>query len=138
VAGSIDGTFGLHNQVVYVTSFVARNARRPVSGCCLEALQPRLDRLRLKADEAMNTTTRDFILRNPEIECGRLDVEPSREFFDGKHMQIHRGSLSTPPVPLTWAARVTAGRPVKPIGWLLEQIAVSVFPPSNAPDNFLQ
>ena len=52
-------------------------------------------------------------------------------------MQIHRGSLSTPPVPLTWAARVTAGRPVKPFG-LCEQIAVSVFPPSNAPDNFVQ
>ena len=51
-------------------------------------------------------------------------------------MQIYRGSLSTPPVPLTWAARVTAGRPVKPTR-LFEQIAVSVFPPSNAPDNFL-
>jgi hypothetical protein len=86
----------------------------------------------------MNATARDFILRNPEVECGRLDVEPSRKLFDGKHMQIHRGSLPTPPVPLTWAARVTAGRPVKPSRWLLEQIAVSVFPPSNAPDNFVQ
>jgi hypothetical protein len=86
----------------------------------------------------MNPTARDFVLGNPEIERGFFDVEPSRELFDGKHMQIHRGSLPTPPVPLTWAARVTAGRPVKPIGWLLEQIAVSVVPPSNAPDNFVQ
>ncbi len=85
----------------------------------------------------MNATARNLFLGNPEVECGRLDVEPSRELFDGEHVQIHRGSLPTPPVPLTWAARVTAGRPVKPIGWLFEQIAVSVFPPSNAPDNFL-
>ncbi len=86
----------------------------------------------------MNTAARNLIFGNPEIERGFFDVEPSREFFDGEHMQIHRGSLATPPVPLTWAARVTAGRPVKPIGWLFEQIAVSVFPPSNAPDNFVQ
>ena len=53
-------------------------------------------------------------------------------------VQIHRGSLSTPPVPLAWAARVPAGRRrVKPIGWLLEQVPVSVFPPRNAPDNFV-
>lgn len=70
---------------------------------------------------------------DPEVECGFFDVEPSRELFDGEHVQIHRGSLDDTPSPLAWAARVTAGRPVKPIGWLLEQIAVSVFPPSNAP-----
>ncbi len=53
-------------------------------------------------------------------------------------VQIYRGSLSTPPVPLTWAARVAAGRRwVKPIGWLLEQVSVSVLPPRDAPDNFL-
>ena len=85
----------------------------------------------------MNATTRDFVLGSPEVERGFFDVEPRGEFFDGKHLQIHRGSLATPPVPLPWAARVTAGSPVKPSG-LLEQIAVSVFPPSNAPDNFVQ
>ena len=53
-------------------------------------------------------------------------------------MQIYRGSLSTPPVPLTWAARVPAGRRrVKPIGWLLEQVPVPVFPPGYAPDNLV-
>ena len=116
MAGRIDGTFGLHNQVVYVTSFVARHARRPVSGCGSKAVQPCLDGLRFKADEAMNATTRDFVLGSPEVERGFFDVEPRGELFDGKHLQIHRGSLPTPPVPLTWAARVTAGRPVKPIG----------------------
>ena len=105
--------------------------------CGRKAVQPGLDGLRFKTDEAMNPTARNLIFGNPEIECGLFDIEPRRELFDGKHMQIHRGSLPTPPVPLTWAARVTAGSPVKPSGWLLEQIAVSVFPPSNAPDNFL-
>jgi len=52
-------------------------------------------------------------------------------------VQIHRGSLATPPVPLTWAARVPAGRRVEPSGWLLEQVSVSVFPPRDAPDNFV-
>ena len=109
-----------------------------MSGCGSKAVQPSLDGLRFKSEEAMNTTTGNLVFGNPEIECGFFDIEPSRELFDGKHMQIHRGSLATPPVPLTWAARVTAGRPVKPSGWLLEQIAVSVFPPGNAPDNFVQ
>jgi hypothetical protein len=102
-----------------------------------KAIQPGLDRLRFKADEAMNATAGNLVLGNPEIECGFFDIEPSRELFDGKHVQIHRGSLPTPPVPLTWAARVTAGRPVKPSG-LLEQVPVSVFPPGDAPDNFVQ
>jgi len=62
VAGSIDGTFGLHNQVVYVTSFVAVQARRPVSGGGSKAIQPSLDGLRFKADEAMNATARNLVL----------------------------------------------------------------------------
>src|SRR5690349_13958493 len=53
-------------------------------------------------------------------------------------MQIHRGHLTIPPVPLTWAARVPAGRRwMKPSGWLLEQVPVPVFPPGNAPDYFV-
>ncbi len=130
--------FGGRNQVVYVLSVLPGRPRRLLGGGGAKAIEPGLDRLRFKADETVDATVRDFILRNPEVKCGRLDIEPSREFFDGEHVQIHRGSLTTPPVPLTWAARVTAGRPVKPIGWLFEQIAVSVFPPSNAPDNFVQ
>ncbi len=102
-----------------------------------KVVQPSLDGLRFEADEAVNPTARNLIFGNPEIECGLFDIEPSRELFDGEHVQIYRGSLATPPVPLTWAARVTAGRPVKPSG-LFEQIAVSVVPPSNAPDNFVQ
>jgi hypothetical protein len=137
VAGSIDGTFSRFNEVVYVTSFTPGHPVRPHIRRRRKAVQPDLDRLRFKADEAVYATARNLILGNPEVERGLLDIEPSRELFDGKHMQIHRGSLSTPPVPLAWAARVTAGRPVKPSGWLFEQIAVSVFPPSNAPDNFL-
>lgn len=137
MAGSIDGTFSRFNEVVYVVGVMPEQTRRPVTRDGRKAVQPGLDSLRFKADEAMNTAARDFILRNPEIQCGRLDIEPSGEFFDGEHVQIHRGSLPTPPVPLTWAARVTAGRPVKPSG-LFEQIAVSVFPPSNAPDYFVQ
>ena len=85
----------------------------------------------------MNPTARNLVFGNPEVQCGFFNIEPSRELFDGKHGTDHRGSLPTPPVPLTWAARVTAGRPVKPSG-LFEQIAVSVVPPSNAPDNFVQ
>ncbi len=137
MARSIDGAFGRFNEVVYVTSFMARRARRPVTSAGRKAIEPGLNGLRFKANEAMNATARNLVLGNPEVECGFFDIEPSRELFDGKHVQIHRGSLPTPPVPLTWAARVTAGRPVKPSG-LFEQIAVSVFPPSNAPDNFVQ
>jgi len=62
VARSIEGTFGLHNQVVYVTNFVAGHARRPVSGGGGKAVQPNLDGLRFKSEEAVNTTTRDLIL----------------------------------------------------------------------------
>ena len=130
--------FGCRNQVVYVLSVLPGSARRLFGGGGSKAIEPRLDRFRFEPDEAMNPTARNLVLGNPEIECGLFDIEPSRELFDSEHVQIHRGSLATPPVPLPWAARVTAGRPVKPIGWLLEQIAVSVFPPSNAPDNFVQ
>jgi hypothetical protein len=137
VAGSIDGTFSRFNEVVYVVGVMPKQTRRPVTRGGRKAVQPGLDGFRFKADEAVNTAAGNLALGNPEIECGFFDIEPSRELFDSEHVQIHRGSLSTPPVPLAWAARVTAGRPVKPSG-LLEQIAVSVFPPSNAPDNFVQ
>ena len=135
--GSIDLAFCGFNELVKVARIEASRQWERLTGTGFKAFQPGLDRLTFKADEAMNPTARNLILRNPELECGFFDIEPSREFFDGKHMQIHRGSLTTPPVPLPWAARVTAGRPVKP-SRLFEQIAVSVFPPSNAPDNFVQ
>ncbi len=53
-------------------------------------------------------------------------------------VQITGGVSRHPLVPLTWAARVPAGRRrVKPSGWLFEQIPVPVFPPGDAPDNFV-
>ena len=116
MARSIDGAFGRFNEVVYVVDVMPEQARRTVRRCGRKAIEPRLDCLGFKADEAVNTAAGNLVLGNPEIECGLFDIEPSRELFDGKHMQIHRRSLATPPVPLTWAARVTAGRPVKPIG----------------------
>lgn len=82
-------------------------------------------------------------------QCGILFCEAQRYSVDGlmlsqadssfvvSMVQIHRGSLATTPVPLTWPARVTAGRRDNPIGWLLEQVPVPVFPPGDAPDNFV-
>ena len=79
-----------------------------------------------------------FKISPRQIERGWLDIQPPENVFDGEHDADTPGSLSTPPVPLTWAARVAAGRRcVKPIGWLLEQLPVSVLPPRDAPDNFM-
>jgi hypothetical protein len=47
----------------------------------------------------MNAAARNLVLGNPEIECGFFDIEPSRELFDGEHVQIHRGSLRDTPSP---------------------------------------
>ncbi len=91
--------FGRRNQVVYVLSVLPGRPTRFCRGGGRKAIEPGLYSLSFKADEAMNTTAWDFILRNPEVECGRLDIEPSRKLFDGKHVQIHRGSLPTPPSP---------------------------------------
>jgi hypothetical protein len=68
---------GCRNQVVYVLSVLPGSARRLFGGGGSKAVEPRLDRLRFKADEAMNATARDFVLGNPEVECGFFDVEPS-------------------------------------------------------------
>ena len=77
VAGSIGGMFGCRNQVVYVFSVLPGSARRLFGGGGSKAIEPRLDRFRFEPDEAMNATTRNFVLGNPEIECGFFDVEPS-------------------------------------------------------------
>jgi hypothetical protein len=65
VARSIDGTFGRFNEVVYVTSFDAEGTRRPVTRGGRKAVQPGLDGLRFKADEAMNATAGNFVLVKP-------------------------------------------------------------------------
>jgi hypothetical protein len=62
VARSIDGTFGRFNEVVYVTSFMAWRAWRPVTRCGRKAVQPGLDGLRFKADEAMNAAAGNLVL----------------------------------------------------------------------------
>ena len=68
-------------------------------GTGLKALQPRLDGLRFKADEAMNATARDFVLGSPEVERGFFDVEPRGEFFDGKHDVDPPGESRDTPSP---------------------------------------
>jgi hypothetical protein len=62
VARSIDGTFSRFNEVVYVVGVMPKQTRRPVTRGGRKAVQPGLDRLRFKADEAMNATARDFVL----------------------------------------------------------------------------
>jgi len=77
VAASIGGMLGCRNQVVYVLSVLPGSARRLFRGGGSKAIEPRLDRLRFKADEAMNATARNLVFGNPEVECGFFDVEPS-------------------------------------------------------------
>jgi len=62
VARSIDGTFGRFNEVVYVVDVMPEQTRRTVTRCGRKAIQPGLDRLRFKADEAMNATAGNFVL----------------------------------------------------------------------------
>ena len=78
MAGSIDLGFGGFNEVVKIAGIVMNRQWERLDGICPEALQPRLDGVRFKPDQAMNATERDLVLGDPEIQCRGLDVEPSR------------------------------------------------------------
>ena len=55
-----------------------------------EGGEPSVDRMLLKSDQAMNAAIRDLALGHPQVERGRLDIEPGRDFVGGSKRSFRR------------------------------------------------